>query len=300
MKYMSTADPEKQRTRSLKQEGYNPSVSDYWQLLKPRVMSLVVFTGLCGMLTSPGTIHPILGFTAILSLAIGAGAAGCLNMWWEKDSDALMKRTANRPLPAGRVDPDTALAFGMIMACGSILTMMVAVNLMAATLLAFTIFYYVVIYTALLKPNTPQNIVIGGAAGALPPVIGWAAVTGTAPIEAWALFLIIFLWTPAHFWALSLQCSDDYKNAGIPMLPCVKGPKATKRQIFIYTLLTVISSYLPYYFHIAHILYLGIASVLGIGFIGISIAVCYFDKNPLSLFSYSIFYLFFLFLALVV
>jgi protoheme IX farnesyltransferase len=263
-------------------------------------MSLVVFTGLCGMLAAPGTIHPIIGFTAILSLAIGAGAAGCLNMWWEKDSDALMKRTKNRPLPAGRVDPDTALAFGMIMACGSVLTMMVAVNLVAATLLAFTIFYYVVFYTALLKSRTPQNIVIGGAAGALPPVIGWAAITGTAPIEAWTLFLIIFLWTPAHFWALSLQCSDDYKSAGIPMLPCVKGINATKKQIFIYTILTVASSYLPYYFHIAHTLYLGIASALGLSFIGIAVAVCYFDKNPLSLFSYSIFYLFFLFLALVI
>ena len=279
---------------------YNPSISDYWQLLKPRVMSLVIFTGLCGMLAAPGTIHPLIGFTAILSLAIGAGAAGCLNMWWEKDSDALMKRTANRPLPAGRVDPDTALAFGMIMACGSVLTMMVAVNLVAATLLAFTIFYYVVIYTALLKPRTAQNIVIGGAAGALPPVIGWASVTGTAPIEAWALFLIIFLWTPAHFWALSLHCSDDYKKAGIPMLPCVKGHDATKRQIFLYTFLTVVSSYLPYYFHIAHDLYLGVAAVLGIGFLGLSIAVCYWGKNPLNLFSYSIFYLFFLFLALVV
>lgn len=263
-------------------------------------MSLVMFTGLCGMLVAPGKIHPLLGFTAILSLAIGAGAAGCLNMWWEKDSDALMKRTANRPLPAGRVDPDTALAFGMIMASGSVLTMMVAINLMAASLLAFTIFYYVVIYTAFLKPRTPQNIVIGGAAGALPPVIGWAAVTQSAPIEAWALFLIIFLWTPAHFWALSLHCSDDYKKAGIPMLPCAKGIDSTKRQIFLYTLLTVLASYLPYYFHIAHALYLGVAAVLGIGLISYSIAVCYFNKSPLSLFSYSIFYLFFLFLSLVI
>ncbi|MBY0281307.1 MAG: heme o synthase [Alphaproteobacteria bacterium] len=279
---------------------YNSDVFDYWQLLKPRVMSLVIFTGLCGMLAAPGQIHPILGFTAILSLAIGAGAAGCLNMWWEKDSDALMKRTADRPLPAGRVDPDTALAFGIIMACGSVLTMMVAVNLVAASLLAFTIFYYIIIYTNLLKPRTPQNIVIGGAAGALPPVIGWASVTGTAPIEAWSLFLIIFLWTPAHFWALSLHCSEDYKKAGIPMLPCVKGVDATKRQIFIYTLLTVISSYLPCYLDIAQDLYLVVASILGIGFIGLAIAVCYFNKSPLSLFSYSIFYLFFLFLGLVI
>lgn len=300
MKYSSTADPEKQRTRDLKQEEYNASVAEYWQLLKPRVMSLVVFTGLCGMLVAPGKIHPLLGFTAILSLAIGAGAAGCLNMWWEKDSDALMKRTANRPLPAGRVDPDTALAFGIIMASGSVLTMGIAVNLMAASLLAFTIFYYVLIYTAFLKPTTPQNIVIGGAAGALPPVIGWAAVTQSAPIEAWALFLIIFLWTPAHFWALCLHCSEDYKKASIPMLPCVKGDVATKRQIFLYTLLTVLASYLPYYFHIAGLIYLMIASALGIGFTGFSIAVCYFNKNPLSLFSYSIFYLFFLFLGLVV
>jgi protoheme IX farnesyltransferase len=278
---------------------YNPNVSDYWQLLKPRVMSLVVFTGLCGMLSAPGNVHPVIGFTAILSLAMGAGAAGCLNMWWERDSDALMKRTANRPLPAGRVNPDTALAFGMIMAFASILIMVVAVNWLAAFLLAFTVFYYVVIYTVFLKFRTSQNIVIGGAAGALPPVIGWASVTSSAPIEAWALFLIIFLWTPAHFWALSLQCNDDYKIAKIPMLPCVKGPEATKKQIFLYTFLTVVASYLPYHLHIADTLYGAAAFILGVVFMTLSIRVCYFNKNPLTLFSYSIFYLFFLFMALV-
>ena len=278
---------------------YDSCVSDYWGLLKPRVMSLVIFTGFCGLWLAPGTTQPVIGFAAILSLAMGAGAAGCLNMWWERDLDGLMRRTADRPLPACRVDPDTALAFGLVLSSGSVLMMMVAVNALAAFLLAFTIVYYVLIYTAFLKPRTAQSIVIGGAAGALPPVIGWASAAGTAPIEAWVVFLIIFLWTPAHFWALSLHCSDDYKNAGIPMLPCLRGTRATKNQIFIYTVLTVLSSYLPVYLDMTGPLYAVAASFLGIGFIGFAAAVCLFGRHPLALFSYSIAYLFLIFLALV-
>jgi len=278
---------------------YDSCVNDFWGLLKPRVMSLVVFTGFCGLWLAPGTIQPIIGFAAILSLAMGAGAAGCLNMWWERDLDALMRRTADRPLPARRVDPDTALAFGLVLSSGSVLMMMVVVNALAAFLLAFTIVYYVLIYTAFLKPRTAQSIVIGGAAGALPPVIGWASVTGTASLEAWVLFLIIFLWTPAHFWALSLHCSDDYKKAGIPMLPCLRGTRSTKNQIFIYTVLTVLSSYLPVYLQMTGPLYLVAASFLGLGFVCFSAAVCLFGRHPLALFSYSIVYLFLIFLALV-
>ncbi len=279
---------------------YNPTFSDYWELLKPRVMSLVVFTGFCGLFLAPGKIHPVIGFAAILSLAIGAGASGCLNMWWEKDTDALMKRTANRALPAGRVDPDSALALGMILSCGSVLTMLVAVNAVAAFWLAFSIFFYVIVYTAILKPRTPQNIVIGGIAGALPPVVGWAAVMNSTSIEAWSLFLIIFLWTPAHFWALALNCIDDYNRASIPMLPCLKGEQETKSQILLYAILTVLSSYLPYYLGMGGSLYLFITTVLGGGFIVLSIAVYFSKYSSSSLFAYSILYLFLIFLILLI
>jgi protoheme IX farnesyltransferase len=279
---------------------YNPALSDYWHLLKPRVMSLVVFTGFCGLFLAPSKIHPIIGFTAILSLAIGAGASGCLNMWWEKDTDALMKRTATRALPAGRIDPDSALALGVILSCGSVFTMLVAVNVVAAFWLAFSIFFYVIVYTIILKPRTPQNIVIGGVAGALPPVIGWASVMNSTSIEAWSLFLIIFLWTPAHFWALALHYVDDYKRADIPMLPCLKGERKTKSQIFLYTALTVLSSYLPYYLGMVGSLYLFLATGLGIGFVVLSVAVYFSRYSSFSLFSYSILYLFLIFLNLLV
>ena len=276
------------------------SPGDYWELLKPRVMSLVVFTGLCGMIMAPGHINPVLGFAAILSIAIGAGASGCLNMWWERDVDALMKRTHNRPLPAGKIEPDDALAFGVILSAGSVLVMTVAVNWLAAALLAFTIFFYVCIYTMILKRLTLYNIVIGGVAGALPPVIGWASVTDSAPIEAWVLFLIIFLWTPPHFWALSLNCSDDYVKAKIPMLPLVKGVKKTKEQILLYAAALFLSSLIPYFIGMATLLYLVVSIVLGIGFIGLSFGLFWGKDTGMRLFGYSIAYLFILFLTLTI
>lgn len=212
-------------------------VADYFALMKPRVMSLVVFTALVGLLVAPGHLHPVLAFTALLCIAVGAGAAGALNMWYEADIDAMMRRTARRPIPAGRVAPGEALGFGVTLAVGSVVMLGLAVNVLAAALLAFTIFFYVVIYTIWLKRSTPQNIVIGGAAGAFPPMIGWAAATGGVGVEAVLLFLIVFFWTPPHFWALALYRTDDYVRAKIPMLPVVAGPRETRKQILIYAAL---------------------------------------------------------------
>jgi heme o synthase len=211
------------------------SVRDYIALMKPRVMSLVVFTALVGLMVTPGHLHPVLGFAALLCITVGAGAAGALNMWYDADIDAVMRRTARRPIPAGRVLPQEALAFGVTLAIGSITVLGLVANWLAASLLAFTIFFYVVVYTMRLKRATPQNIVIGGAAGALPPVIGWAAATGTISLESLLLFLIIFFWTPPHFWALSLWRVEEYARAGIPMLPVVAGCAETRRQILLYS-----------------------------------------------------------------
>jgi protoheme IX farnesyltransferase len=276
------------------------SLQDYINLLKPRVMSLVVFTGLCGMLMAPGSLHPVLAFTAILCIAIGAGAAGCLNMWWDRDIDAVMSRTRNRPLPQGKIEPDSALAFGVISGLGSVMTMGVAIHWLAAGLLAVTILFYLFVYTIWLKRRTPQNIVIGGAAGALPPVIGWAAVTGTTPLEAWILFGIIFLWTPPHFWALSLYRYDDYVKAKVPMLPVTAGFPATKRQIMVYTILLALLSLAPYFIGMATGMYGTTAMILAIGFLGLAWRVLYqgTDKAALQLFAYSIAYLFVLFFAM--
>jgi heme o synthase len=273
------------------------SLQDYIDLLKPRVMSLVVFTGLCGMLMAPGSLHPVLAFTAILCIAVGAGAAGCLNMWWDRDIDAVMLRTRNRPLPQGKVDPDSALAFGVILSFGSVVTMGVTIHWLAAGLLAVTILFYLFVYTIWLKRQTPQNIVIGGAAGALPPVIGWAAVTGTTPFEAWILFWIIFLWTPPHFWALSLYRCDDYIKAKIPMLPVTAGLTATKRQIMIYTILLTLLSLVPLVINMVTWMYGITAIILGVGFLGLAWRVMYQETNKaaLQLFAYSIVYLFILF-----
>jgi protoheme IX farnesyltransferase len=208
---------------------------DFLALTKPRVMTLVVFTGLCGLLAAPGHIHPVLGFTAILCIALGAGAAGALNQWYEADIDAKMRRTAARPLPAGRMDRQSALHFGVGLSVFSVILMGLATNGVAAAILAVSILFYVVVYTMWLKPRTAQNIVIGGAAGAFPPVIGWAAVTGDVTALPVALFALIFFWTPPHFWALALFVKTDYAAAGIPMLPVVAGEVVTRRQIWLYT-----------------------------------------------------------------
>src|SRR5688572_9981459 len=210
-------------------------VGDYFALMKPRVMSLVVFTALVGLLVAPGHLHPVLGFTALLCIAVGAGAAGALNMWYDADIDAVMARTQSRPIPAGRVQPNEALAFGVALAVGSVVMLGLMINVLAAGLLAFTILFYVVIYSMWLKRWTPQNIVIGGAAGAFPPMIGWAAATGGIGLESVLLVLIIFFWTPPHFWALALLRADEYARAGVPMLPVVAGADETRRQILIYS-----------------------------------------------------------------
>ena len=212
-------------------------VRDYIDLLKPRVMSLVVFTGLVGVLIAPVHIHPLEAALAVLAIALGSGAAGAINMWYERDIDALMARTANRPLPMGRVAPDDALGLGVLLSIFAVLLMALATNFVAAALLVAAILFYVFVYTIWLKRRTPQNIVIGGAAGAFPPMIGWAAATGEVSMVGVALFLLIFLWTPPHFWALALYRSDDYRRAGVPMLPVVAGPRETKRQMLLYTLL---------------------------------------------------------------
>jgi protoheme IX farnesyltransferase len=278
----------------------NAEVKDYIDLLKPRVMSLVVFTALCGLLMAPGSIHPILAISAILAIAVGAGAAGCLNMWWDRDIDAIMSRTQKRPIPSGRVDPDSALAFGVILSLASLITMGVAIHWLAAGLLAITILFYVLVYTMWLKRWTPQNIVIGGASGAFPPVIGWAAVTGTVPIEAWILFGIIFLWTPPHFWALSLYNHEDYRRAKVPMLPVVAGSAATKRQIIFYSLALVILSMVPAFIGMTSWAYGSLAILLGAGFLALAWRVKRQDiaKPAMQLFGYSIFYLFVLFLGM--
>ncbi len=208
---------------------------DYVALLKPRVMSLVVFTALVGLLVAPVPVHPMIGFTAILFIAVGAGASGALNMWWDADIDALMRRTAKRPVPAGRVGAEEAAAIGVALSTISVVMLGLATNFVAAGMLAFTIFFYAVIYTMWLKRWTPQNIVIGGAAGAFPPVIGWAAATGTMPLEAWGMFALIFLWTPPHFWALALFMKSDYEDAGVPMLTVTHGRKSTRAHILAYT-----------------------------------------------------------------
>ena len=223
------------------------SAGDYLELLKPRVMSLVVFTAFVGMVAAPVTLNPFIAIIAIVSIAIGAGASGALNMWYDADIDAVMTRTASRPVPSGRILPEQALAFGLVLSALSVMTLGVLVNWVAGGLLAFTIFFYAVIYTMWLKRWTPQNIVIGGAAGSFPPVIGWAAATGTVSLESVILFLIIFLWTPPHFWALALFKSDDYARAGIPMMPNVAGEASTRRQIFAYAVVVAVVGVLPWF-----------------------------------------------------
>jgi heme o synthase len=282
------------------------SVGDYVALMKPRVMSLVVFTALVGLMVAPGHLHPVLGFAALLCIAVGAGAAGSLNMWFDADVDAMMSRTRLRPIPAGRVLPQEALGFGMTLAVGSVAVLGLVANWLAAGLLAFTIFFYVAIYTAWLKRSTPQNIVIGGAAGAFPPMIGWAAATGAIGIESVLMFLIIFFWTPPHFWALSLWRSEDYARAGIPMLPVVAGAAETRRQILIYSLTLAPIGAAPWLTGEAGLIY-GVTALIAGGMMArLALRLYRFgdtaagDRAAKKLFGFSILYLFLLFAVLLV
>jgi protoheme IX farnesyltransferase len=283
-----------------------PSVRDFIQLMKPRVMTLVILTALAAMLAAPGSLHPIIGVIAMISIAIGAGASGALNMWYDSDIDARMARTAARPLPRGRISPEEALSFGTVLSIGSVVTLGVIVNWVAGALLALTIAFYVFIYTIWQKRRTPQNIVIGGAAGAFPPMIGWAAVTGDVSLDSLLLFLIIFMWTPPHFWALALYRCRDYERVGVPMLPVVAGPHETRRQILIYSVLLVPLAIVPYFTGLAGITYLACSVVLGLGFLGLAVRV-YFttegreaDTAARQLFWFSILYLYVLFAVLLV
>ena len=277
-------------------------IADYWALLKPRVMSLVVFTGFAGLWLAPGHLHPVLAAIAILCIAVGAGASGAINMWYDRDIDAIMARTQGRPLPAGRIEPSEALGFGVVLAAGSVILMGLAVNPMAAALLALTIGFYVFIYTMWLKRRTPQNIVIGGAAGAFPPMIGWTAVTGDIGLPSLLLFGLIFFWTPPHFWALALFRSGDYAKAGVPMLPVVAGPRETKKQMILYTLVLWPFALGPYFLGLAGVIYLGVALLLSVAFTGFALAVWRdpTERLPKRMFAFSILYLFLLFALLIV
>jgi protoheme IX farnesyltransferase len=279
---------------------------DYFALLKPRVMTLVIFTAACAMVAAPGTMHPFLAFTAILCIAVAAGAAGALNQWYEADIDAVMKRTAKRPLPAGKLDKPEALAFGVILGTGSVAIMGLALNWVAAAWLAVSILFYVVVYTVWLKRRTPQNIVIGGAAGAFPVICGWAAVAGETPLMAWILFSIIFLWTPPHFWALALFMEADYSKAGVPMLPVTHGLKETRKQILAYSALLVPVTVAPTLLGLADWAYGGTAITLGVMFMWMAFKVSRSTATVAAdmvaekkLFKFSLLYLACLFGALV-
>jgi protoheme IX farnesyltransferase len=279
-------------------------VEDYLALLKPRVMSLVVFTAFVGMVIAPGVINPVLAVIAIFCIAVGAGASGALNMWYDADIDAVMSRTMNRPIPAGRVSREEALVFGLILSVFAVTLLGLATNWVAGGFLAFTIFFYAVIYTMWLKRSTPQNIVIGGAAGAFPPMVGWAAVTGTVTVESLVLFLIIFLWTPPHFWALALYKQGDYGAAGIPMMPNVAGETSTKRQILAYSVLLAAAALAPSMLGFGGWLYAAIALVTGASFVLLAWRLLLsgdgapMRKSARQLFQYSLSYLFIVFFAL--
>ena len=282
------------------------SVSDYLALMKPRVMSLVVFTAWVGLAVAPAHVHPVIAFTALLCIAVGAGAAGALNMWVDADIDAVMTRTARRPIPRGRVTPGEALAFGMTLATGSVAVLGLLVSWLAAAMLAFTIFFYIVVYSMWLKRRTPQNIVIGGAAGAFPPVIGWMAATGGIGIEPLLMFLIVFFWTPPHFWALSLLRAEDYARARVPMLPVVAGAAETRRQILLYSILLLPIGAAPWLAGYADALYGAVALLAG----GVMTALAWRLKVAADgergarlarrLFAFSILYLFVLFAVLLI
>jgi heme o synthase len=281
-----------------------PSVGDFLALMKPRVMTLVILTALTGLLAAPGTIHPIMAVIAIVSISVGAGASGALNMWYDADIDEQMARTAARPIPNGSITADEALQFGGILSVLSVVTLGVTVNWFAGALLAFTIGFYVFIYTMWLKRLTPHNIVIGGAAGAFPPMIGWAAVTGGVSIESVLMFLIIFVWTPPHFWALALTRHGDYERVGVPMLPVVAGPAATRFQILMYSLVLVPLGVAPYFIGLGGVVYAVFATVLGAVFLYLACNVYRITEGPAAdtackkLFGFSILYLYLLFAVL--
>ncbi len=280
---------------------------DYWALLKPRVMSLVVFTALVGLAAAPTGVHPVVAFASILCIAVGAGASGALNMWWDADIDAVMARTQKRPVPSGRVTPEEAMGFGLGLSVIAVTMLAVFANFLAAGLLAFTIFFYAVIYTMWLKRSTPQNIVIGGAAGAFPPMIGWAVATGGVSVESILMFLVIFLWTPPHFWALALFRNEDYSKAGVPMLPVAAGDAATRKQIWLYTVVLAPISFAPAFTQIGGPIYLATAIWFNAAFIAAAWRVARRDEAASTadkhraekkMFGVSIVYLFALFCAL--
>ncbi len=279
-------------------------VSDFFALLKPRVMFLVVFTALVGMVVVHPDVHPVLAFASLLMIAVGGGASGCLNMWWDADIDAVMVRTRKRPIPAGRIQPGEALAFGLTLSAGSVVVLGLASNWLAAGLLAFTIFFYVVVYSMWLKRSTPQNIVIGGAAGALPPVVAQAAVAGHVGFESLILFAIIFMWTPPHFWALALVKSGDYERAGIPMMPNVAGPDSTRRQILAYTVLLAPLGLAPVLYGFGGLAYAVVATIGGLAMLALAVQVYRLREGEAAmrvaqqLFGFSILYLFLLFATL--
>jgi protoheme IX farnesyltransferase len=280
------------------------TVGDFVALMKPRVMSLVVFTALVGMVAAPGKLHPVLGAIALMCIAAGAGASGALNMWYDADIDARMARTAARPIPRGHVPQEEALAFGVVLAIFSVLTLGLLVNWTAGALLALTIAFYIFVYTIWLKRRTPQNIVIGGAAGAFPPMIGWASVTGSVSLESVVLFVIIFMWTPPHFWTLSLYRCRDYERAGVPMLPVVAGPDETRRQILIYTVLLAPLGIVPAFIGLGGVVYLFAATLLGGTILALALRVYRTregraaDRAAKQMFAFSILYLFLLFAVL--
>ena len=280
--------------------------SDYVQLLKPRVMSLVVFTALAGLLLAPVHVHPIVGFASLLAIAVGAGASGALNMWYDADIDAVMKRTQSRPIPSGKIKPKEALGFGMVLSILSVFALGLMANWLAAGLLGFTIFYYAVVYTMWLKRLTPQNIVIGGAAGAFPPVVGYAAATGSVSVESLVLFAIIFIWTPPHVWALALVKAGEYGRAGIPMMPNVKGADRTRLEIVLYSLVLAPVGVLPWIMGFASVVYGVLAIIGGLGMVALAARVYRIregataNKTAMQLFGFSILYLFVLFAVIVV
>lgn len=293
------------RTENLATAGVSQGdVSDFFALLKPRVMFLVVFTALVGMVVSHADVNPVLAFVSLLMIAVGGGASGCLNMWWDADIDAIMTRTLKRPIPAGKIQPGEALAFGLTLSAGSVLVLGLASNWLAASLLAFTIFFYVVVYSMWLKRTTPQNIVIGGAAGALPPIVAQAAVTGSVAWDSVILFAIIFMWTPPHFWALALVKSGDYARAGIPMMPNVAGPDSTRFQILAYTVLLAPLGLAPVFFGFGGLAYAIISLIGGLGMLALAIQVYRLREGEPAmrvaqqLFAFSILYLFLLFATL--